>query len=355
MNINSAYQMRSTGQPFEKVELPIPPIGNDEALVEVAGCGVCHTDLSFWHYGVPTRHELPLVLGHEISGTVIEGPYDLKGKPIIVPAVLPCGDCNLCKSGRSNICQNQKMPGNDFNGGFARYISVPSANLIPVPQTVLKDHSLAELAIIADAISTPYQVLQKSNLQSGDFAIIIGVGGVGIHAAQLAKLFGAKVVAIDISQERLDQLSEIGITAILNSKGLDIKSVKEWVKGVCREIDAPQYGWKIYEMSGSKAGQELGYALLGIAGTLSIVGFTLEKLNVRLSNLMAFDAQVIGTWGCKPELYHDVLNLAAQNQLKIKPFTEIRPMSEINEVFKQILNNELLKRTVLVPDFGKTN
>jgi 6-hydroxycyclohex-1-ene-1-carbonyl-CoA dehydrogenase len=220
---------------------------------------------------------------------------------------------------------------------------------------VLKDHSLAELAIIADAISTPYQAIKKSELQAGDFAIVIGVGGVGIHAAQLTKLFGAKVVAIDISQAKLDQMSEIGITSTLNSSGMDIKSIKERVKDICREIDAPQFGWKIYEMSGSKAGQELGYALLGIAGTLSIVGFTLEKLNVRLSNLMAFDARVIGTWGCKPELYHDVLKLVAKNQLKIKPFTEIRPLSEINKVFKQILNNELLKRTVLVPDFGKTN
>jgi 6-hydroxycyclohex-1-ene-1-carbonyl-CoA dehydrogenase len=347
--------MISTGQPFEKVELPIPPTANDEALVEVAGCGVCHTDLSFWHYGVPTRHELPLVLGHEISGTVIEGPPDLKGRSIIIPAVLPCGNCDLCKSGRGNICQDQKMPGNDFNGGFAHYISVPSSNLIPVPQSVLKDHSLAELAIIADAISTPYQVMKKSELQAGDFAIVIGVGGVGIYAAQLAKLFGAKVVAIDISQVRLDQLSKIGITTTLNSAGMDIKSIKERVKGICREIDAPQFGWKIYEMSGSKDGQELGYALLGIAGILSIVGFTLEKLNIRLSNLMAFDAHVIGTWGCKPELYRDILNLVAQNQLKIKPFTEIRPMSEINEVFNQTLNNKLLKRTVLVPDLGKTN
>src|SRR5512143_375468 len=136
--------------PFERVEIPIPEIKSDEAIVEIAGCGVCHTDISFWHHGVPTRHEMPLILGHEITGTIIEGPPYLKGKPVIVPAVLPCGECDLCKRDRSNICQSQKMPGNDFNGGFASHIVVPARYLVPVPEAALAEHSLAELAVIAD-------------------------------------------------------------------------------------------------------------------------------------------------------------------------------------------------------------
>ncbi|NQV38081.1 MAG: 6-hydroxycyclohex-1-ene-1-carbonyl-CoA dehydrogenase [Candidatus Marinimicrobia bacterium] len=355
MNQYLAYTMTAVDQPFERVNLPEQEIRSDEALVEVAGCGVCHTDLSFWHHGVPTRHKLPLVLGHEISGTVIKGPQELHGKAVIVPAVLPCGECELCQNDHSNICQNQKMPGNDFNGGFASHVVVPARFLIPVPDNVLKNHSLSELSVIADAISTPYQVMVKSGLKAGDYAIIIGVGGVGIYAAQLAKIFGGNVLAIDISQDRLDQLSEIGISSTLNSKGLTIKEVKQHVKQKCRESGASPVGWKIYEMSGTKAGQELAYALLGIAGTLSIVGFTLDKLEIRLSNLMAFDAQVIGTWGCKPELYLDVLELIANGELKLKPYTEIQPMSTINEVFQDMLHHKLSKRTVLVPDFDKTN
>jgi 6-hydroxycyclohex-1-ene-1-carbonyl-CoA dehydrogenase len=346
-----AYQMTAKDKPFEEVSFPVPKIGKDEALVKVAGCGVCHTDLSFWHYGVPTRHELPLVLGHEISGTVVEGPAGLKGKPVIVPAVLPCGECGLCKSGRSNICQNQKMPGNDFNGGFSSHVVVPTRYLVPVPDSALAAHTLAELSVIADAVSTPYQVIVKSGLKEGDFAIVIGVGGIGIYAAQLAKIFGAKVLAIDIAQEKLDQLSEIGISTTLNSTGLDIKEIKNRVKGACKELGAPPFGWKIYEMSGTKAGQELAFALLGIAGTLSIVGFTLDKLEVRLSNLMAFDAQLIGTWGCKPELYQDVLKLTAEGKLNIKAFTQTFPLSQMNDIFRRTLEHKLLKRSVLIPDF----
>ena len=351
MRENHAYQMTGKDQPFEQVAYRIPPIGPGEALVEIAGCGVCHTDLSFWHYGVPTRHGLPLVLGHEISGTVLEGPSELVGKPVIVPAVLPCGECDLCGQGRGNICQRQKMPGNDFHGGFASHIIVPARWLAPVTKAALASHSLPELAVIADAVSTPYQVMVKSGLRPGDFAVVIGAGGIGVYGAQLAQAFGAKVVAIDVVQQKLDQLTQVGVSGQVNAAGLEIKEIKKRVKDCCNAMSAPQQGWKIYEMSGTKAGQELAFALLGIAGTLSVVGFTLDKLELRLSNLMAFDANLIGTWGCKPELYPEVIDMVAQGRVKIAPFTEVAPMSRINDVFQQALAHKLSKRAVLVPDF----
>lgn len=344
------YQMTAKDAPFEKVTLPSRDISDDQALIKVAGCGVCHTDLSFWHYGVPTRHELPLILGHEISGTVIEGPSKLKGKSVIVPAVLPCGECELCLRGRGNICRDQQMPGNDFHGGFASHAVVPSRFLIPVPDSALVDHSLAELSVIADAVSTPYQVIVKSDLKEGDLAVVIGIGGIGIYASQLAKIMGGKVIAIDIDREKLDQLKTIGITSTIDATGLEIKEIKNRVKSICKELDAPSHSWKIYETSGTKAGQELAFALLGIAGTLSVVGFTLEKMEMRLSNLMAFDANVIGTWGCKPELYVDVIDMVAQKKLQLTQFTQTKPLSRINEVFQDTLGHKLLKRTVLTPD-----
>ena len=351
MNPIQAYQMTAKDAPLMKVSLPAPELKPGDAVVQVAGCGVCHTDLSFWHAGVPTRHPLPLVLGHEISGTVIEGPAQIKGKKVIVPAVLPCGQCELCKRGRGNICQKQLMPGNDFHGGFASHAVVPSQYLALVPDSALAEHSLAELAVIADAVSTPYQVIMKSDLKPGDLAIVIGVGGIGIYAAQLASIMGGRVVAIDISQEKLDQLSKVGVTSPVCAAGLDIKAIKEKVKEQCKKLGAPSHSWKIYECSGTKSGQELGFALLGTAGTLSVVGFTLDKLDLRLSNLMAFDANIIGTWGCRPELYADVINLVANGKLKLKPFTETRPMSQINTVFQEALAHKLSRRAVLTPDF----
>ncbi|MBC8486724.1 MAG: 6-hydroxycyclohex-1-ene-1-carbonyl-CoA dehydrogenase [Bacteroidetes bacterium] len=346
-----SWQMTELKADFQLTEKPIPELNEGEVLVEVAGCGVCHTDLSFWYFGVPTKHALPLTLGHEISGTVVKGPDEWLNKKVIIPAVLPCGECELCKRGRGNICQKQLMPGNDFDGGFASHIKVPSKFLCPISDNVLEKYSLEQLSVIADAVTTPYQVIKKSELQPGDLAIVIGVGGVGIYGALIAKILGAKVLAIDVDDEKLNTAKDNGIDAILNIKGLDIKAIKGKIKEISKELGVSRFFWKIYEMSGTKAGQELGYALVSFTSTLSIVGFTLDKSEVRLSNLMAFDANVIGTWGCKPELYPDVVDLIATDKLKINQFVETFPMSKINEVFKNTLEHKYTKRSVLVPDF----
>jgi 6-hydroxycyclohex-1-ene-1-carbonyl-CoA dehydrogenase len=336
---------------FQLKESTLPQLNDKEVIVKVAGCGVCHTDLSFWYYGVKTKHELPLTLGHEISGTVVSGPDNWMNKNVIVPAVLPCGECELCKKGRSNICQNQLMPGNDFDGGFASHIKVPFKYLCPVSDKALEKYSLAQLAVVADAVTTPYQVLKKSELEKGDFAIVIGVGGIGIYGALLSKLMGAKILAIDVSDDKLSIAKENGTDAILNIKELDIKSIKSKVREIAKEIGVSPYSWKIYEMSGTKAGQELAFALQSFASTVSIVGFTMDKLEVRLSNLMAFDSNLIGTWGCRPELYPDVVEFIANDKLKIDQFVETFPLSKINDVFKNTLEHKYTKRSVLVPDF----
>lgn len=354
MEGNKLYQWQMTGsdKEFELAQTDFPSLKEGEVLVKIAGCGVCHTDISFWHSGVQTRHALPLTLGHEISGVVVAGSAEWLNKPVIIPAVLSCGECELCKKGRSNICRNQLMPGNDFHGGFASHIKVPSKYLCPVPDDVLKKYSLQQLAVIADAVSTPFQMVKKSELEKGDLAIVIGVGGVGIYGAQIAKIFGAKVLAIDISDEKLAIAKKNGIDATLNTKGMDVKMVKEWVREIAKELNAPKYAWKIYEMSGTKAGQDLAFNLITFASTLSIVGFTMDKVEVRLSNLMAFDAKLIGTWGCKPELYPEVVQLVANDLLKIDQFVETFPMSQINAVFKNTLEHKYTKRSVLVPDFN---
>lgn len=343
------WQMTELNKDFTLVQSEITEIQENEALVKIAGCGVCHTDLSFWHSGVRTKKALPLTLGHEISGVVQEGPDHLLGKSVIIPAVLPCGECELCRKGRSNMCQNQLMPGNDFHGGFATHIVVPHRYLCVLPDSIFEKYTLPQLSVIADAISTPYQVMKKSELEAGDLAIVIGVGGVGVYGALIAKIIGAKVLAIDISDEKLAQATKNGVDATLNSRGLSQKEIKEKVRGIAKELGASKYGWKIFEMSGTAQGQDLAFNLLTFTSTLSIVGFTMDKLEVRLSNLMAFDAKIIGTWGCKPELYPEVVDLIASGKLDITDFVETFPLSEINEVFRNTLEHKYSKRSVLVP------
>ena len=347
------WMMTGQGQPFEEGTIPIESIPPGEVLVEVAGCGVCHTDISFLHLGVKTRAELPLVLGHEISGTVVEvgegvdGP--MVGKQVLVPAVLPCGECELCRSGNLRICRAQTMPGNDRHGGFASHVVVPARYLCVVGNHVLADHELWELAIVSDAITTPFQAVQLSGLKEGDLAIFVGTGGIGIHGVQIAAAAGAKVIALDIDDQKLEVASNHGADAAINVSGLDLKEIRSAVKDTVAEIGAPRNLWKIFETSGVKAGQELAFSLMGFGSHLAVVGFTMDRLELRLSNLMAFDATARGNWGSDPTIYPEVLEWIADGRIAVKPFIEKYPLAEINEVFNAAHEGKLLKRAVMVP------
>ncbi len=347
-----AIRLTAAGAPLAVEDVPLPEPGPGQVRVRVAGCGVCHTDIGFWRDGVPTRHALPLTLGHEVSGTVEaagEGFAHLVGREVIVPAVMPCGECDLCRAGRGNACKKQIMPGNDLDGGFAEALVVPGRGLCEVKSR--DDYDLSELSVIADAVTTPYQAVVRSGLRPGELAIVVGTGGVGGYAVQVAAAFGGKVVAIDVDDGKLAAIAPHGASLTLNSKTTDFKTLKKTIAAKAAEWGCAPHGWKIFECSGSTAGQETAFGLLGLAGTLMVVGFTLGKLEVRLSNLMAFDATVQGTWGCLPELYPAALELVTSGKVTLKPFIGRHPMSAGPEIVRQVADHEIHRRVVLEPDW----
>lgn len=353
----SAWTVRVPGEPMAR-ELRDEVAGAGEVLIEVAGCGVCHTDLGYYYEGVPTRKPFPLTLGHEVSGTVIEagaGAEEWVGRPVIVPAVIPCGACDACNAGRGQVCPKQIFPGNDVHGGFASHLRVPATGLCPVPD--LDDPNvnpsgvdLRSLAVIADAVSTPYQALFKSGISTGDLATFVGTGGVGGFGVQLAAALGAVPVAIDIDDARLALLAEHGAALTLNAKVLDFKGIRDAVRSLAKEHGIPTWRQKIFETSGTDHGQLTAFGLLGHGGYLSMVGFTPKKVEVRLSNLMAFDATVEGNWGCLPELYPAIVDLVLAGRVKLEPFVEFRPLSQINETFTELHEGHLARRVILIPE-----
>jgi 6-hydroxycyclohex-1-ene-1-carbonyl-CoA dehydrogenase len=258
----SAWTAFSTGEPMALEDRDEQP-GPGEVIVEVAGCGVCHTDLGFFYEGVPTRHGFPLTLGHEVSGTVVEagsGADDWLGAPVVVPAVIPCGVCEACRAGRGQICPDQIFPGSDVHGGFATHLRVPAHGLCRVPD--LDDSAanplglgLAALSVIADAVSTPYQAIVKSGLTGGDLGIFIGVGGVGGFGVQIASALGAHVIAIDVNQARLDLMADHGAQLTLRADELDFKALRGAVRSFAKEHQIPTWRWRIFEASGTDAGR----------------------------------------------------------------------------------------------------
>jgi len=352
-NTYVAWTMTAAGQPLSRVTGPVPTPGPDEALVEVVGCGVCHTDLSFLYQGVRVRGKLPLVLGHEISGYVRavgrSEDESLVDRPVIVPAVLPCGECELCQAGLRTICRRQIMPGNDRDGGFATHVVVPSRFLCPIPAAALEGHELWELAVVSDAVSTPFQAVRRIGVEPGDLAVVVGAGGIGIHAVQIATAAGAKVVALDVDAAKLEQARRAGAKATIDAMGVTTKDLRARVRTAAESLGASPFCWKIFETSGTRSGQETAYALLTHGASLAVVGFTMDKVEICLSNLMAFDASARGNWGADPLLYPELVEWVGQGKIAVKPYVERHPLDSINDVFERAHRGGLTRRAVMAP------
>lgn len=349
------WLMTGKSEPLVQAGFEFGPLKDDEVVVEIAGCGVCHTDLGYFYDGVRTNHALPLALGHEISGRVVEAAPDAFywiDKAVIVPAVIPCGTCEACRRGKYTICPNQKMPGNDIHGGFASHIVVPARGLCPVDETRLAaaGMELADLSVIADAVTTPYQAVVQAGVTAGDFVVVNGVGGVGGYAVQIANALGATVVGVDVNPDKLAAIANYGAALTINAKGMSARDIKAKVAGFAKERGLRQTEWIIFECSGTRAGQETAFSLLNHGATLGVVGFTMDKCEVRLSNLMAFHARAIGNWGCPPSLYPEALELVLSGRVKVAPFVEKHPLREINRIFEAAHSGALKRRAILVPN-----
>ena len=341
-----AYVLEAPKTPLVRRPLQIPAPGPAEAIVEVIACGLCHTDLGYADGSVPTKKGIPLVLGHEAVGRVVEAGKDfasLVGSNVLVPAVLPCGECPFCQAGRGNACPNQKMPGNDIDGGFSTHFLVPARPLIKIGAS----SNIAALSVVADAVSTAYQAILRANVAAGDAVIVVGAGGVGSFVVQIASALGARVVACDIIEERLKLIAGYGAAETINLANLDPKELRKQVRAFAKGV--PTLKYKIFECSGSAPGQTTAYGLLERGATMMQVGYTPNKIDVRLSNLMAFDATLHGTWGCPPEVYPGVLRMIEEGKVKLDPFIAYGPMSKVNDYLADMAAHKLERRMVMDP------
>jgi 6-hydroxycyclohex-1-ene-1-carbonyl-CoA dehydrogenase len=343
-----AYFLEAANAPLVRKSLEISDPGPTEAIVEVIACGLCHTDLGYANGSVPTKKGIPLVLGHEGVGRVVAAgkQYEsLIGSTVLVPAVLPCGECAFCKAGRGNACPNQKMPGNDIDGAFSTHFLVPALPLIKLGEGLTAN--AAAISVVADAVSTAYQAILRADLAEGDIAVVVGAGGVGSFVAQIASAIGARVIACDIMADRLKLIANYGAEETVDLTGKNPKELRKQVRGFGK--GTPTLKFKIFECSGSDAGQVTAYGLLERGATLLQVGYTPKKVEVRLSNLMAFDATIHGTWGCPPEVYPGVLKLIEEGKVKLDPFIDYGPMSKVNEYLADMAAHKLERRMVMDP------
>lgn len=329
--------------PLKVEEVPMPVLKIGEVLIKVAACGLCHTDLSYIDHGVPTFKKPPLILGHEISGTVAEVASDVTkyklGDRVLIPAVIACGICDNCREGRSNICSNMIMPGNDMDGGYAEYVKVRADNLFNLPDEI----PLIEGSIIADAITTPYHAVKdRAKVRPGDKVVVYGCGGVGLNLVQIANAAGATVIAVDLSDSKLTKAKELGAVETFNANNVpDVaKAIRKFTGGGA-DITC--------ECIGNPKTLEVAFNTVRNGGRFVIVGYTQHPMTLNASRMMYREMEVVGSFGCPLQDYPKVIEMVRIGKIQVVSMVSKRfTLDQINEGLDYLRSGEGF-RSVIVP------
>src|SRR5512133_3279422 len=217
-----AMRLEQYDGPLVLRDLPTPEPGPGEVLVKVAACGVCRTDVKILRGEIPPPIvNLPHTPGHEPAGVIAAvgpGVEDVQvGDRVVVYFYINCGHCEMCRKNRGNICFEIRRLGFELPGAYAEYLLVPAGHVIPIG-----DLDFVQTAILPDAVAVPYHAIRhQARVEPGQDVLIVGVGGLGVHAIQIAKLEGARVIAVDVDEERLELARQLGADEVVNARDGD--------------------------------------------------------------------------------------------------------------------------------------
>lgn len=328
-------------QPLKIEEVPTPEPGPGQLLIKTAACGVCHTDLHYIDHGVPTFKKPPLILGHEPSGTVAALGANVssfkEGDKVLLPAVLTCGQCAFCRTGRENICLSMVMFGNNIDGAYAEYVLAPAKDTFHLPNEI----PLQEGSIIADAISTPFHAIKnRAEVKPGDSVVVLGCGGVGINLVQVAAAVGGFVIAVDISSEKLNWARKLGADVTINPK-----EDEQWTKTV-RKLTGGGADIAI-EAIGNPSTIETAFASLRAGGRLVVLGYTHKDISLNAGKIMYREMEIVGSLGCRPVDYPKLIELCRMGKIKVKDLVTSRfTLDQINDAFDVLRKGEGLRSII---------
>jgi 2-desacetyl-2-hydroxyethyl bacteriochlorophyllide A dehydrogenase len=283
-----AVRLVKVGAPLELQEVPVPAIGDRDVLVRVRAAGICHSDAHYRAGTSPVR-PLPMTLGHEVAGVVEKAGASVTsvkpGDRVCLHYNITCGSCTACASGNEQFCASCLMIGHYTDGGFAEYIAVPARNALPLPAEIPFEQG----ATLMCASATAYHALRKAGLRAGETAAIIGVGGLGMSAVQLARAFGAlSVFAVDIREESLTLAASYGAVPV-NARSVDpVAEIRRLTGG--RGVDVA------VELIGMSKTMHQAVQCLAPLGRAVLVGITREPLTLNTYNeVLGPEARVIGS------------------------------------------------------------
>jgi 6-hydroxycyclohex-1-ene-1-carbonyl-CoA dehydrogenase len=224
-----------------------------------------------------------------------------------------------------------------------------------VPESLPSGITLEMLSVVADAVTTPYEAIRRAELGAEDVAVVVGAGGVGGFGVQITAALGAAVAVIDIDRERLDLAARHGAGLALDAGSTDLKGLRAAVRTFVKESGRKGIGLKIFEMSGTPAGQATAFGLLDHGAYLAVVGFTPKSVELRLSNLMAFDATARGNWGCPPDRYPDALQMVLAGKIALAPYVELHALEEAPSILDAVAKHAVRRRAILCPSQSNPN
>jgi D-arabinose 1-dehydrogenase-like Zn-dependent alcohol dehydrogenase len=305
--------------------IPVPKIGEGEALVRAVASGVCRSDWHLWNgdWGWAGL-ELPekATLGHEIAGVVVKTGPGVKhvepGMRVTIPFNLACGYCEYCRQGLQNLCDNLLSPVLiDGGGGWQQYIRIPTAdvNCIPLPDGV---DELTAAALGCRYMTAWRAIATRANVRGGEFVAVHGCGAVGLAGVQISTALGGRTIAIDIDDEKLFAAKHAGAFATINARGLSPAEVGAAVKqatgGAGAEVALDALGGTKTTLGGLFS--------LRKGGRLAQVGLTSSEdkgmVGLPLDLLVLQELSIVGSFGNPQSAYPSLMGLVTAGKLDPK-------------------------------------
>jgi alcohol dehydrogenase len=295
---------------IRKVTDPIP--SESGVVLEVKACGICRSDWHGWMGNDPDVR-LPHVPGHELSGVVIEGGKDVRhwkgGERVTLPFVCGCGLCEQCLAGNEQVCDHQFQPGFTAWGGFAEYVAIDYAdnNLVALPEEL----DFVTGASLGCRFATSFRaVADQGKVADGQWVAVHGCGGVGLSAIMVAAAFGARVVAIDIADDKLEFAKSVGAEAVVNASSTDpVTAILDLTGGGAHvSIDALGSPEILIDSVSSlrKRGKHIQVGIME-AGQ--------HKASVPIDKVIAGELEIIGSHGMQAHRYPEMLEMIRSGKL----------------------------------------
>ena len=334
-----AAVVHSFSEPLRLEEVATPVPGRGEILVQVEASGLCHTDIHAAHGDWPVKPRPPFVPGHEGVGIVVSLGPDVSevdvGDRVAVPWLgYACGTCDHCVSGWETLCAQQLNTGYSVDGGFAEFVKAHARYVVPVPEGI----DPLDAAPLTCAGVTTYKAVKVSGARSADLVAVFGIGGLGHLAVQYARIAGARVVAVDLHDDKLELARELGAEFTVNATEEDPAAAIQDIGGADAAIAlavAPQ-------------AFRAAYGSLRRGGTLVFVGLPADnQVEIPIFETVLNGITIVGSIvGTRTDL-RDVFKLHAAGRTRI--IREQRSLDDVNEAIADVESGNVLARVVLTP------